>query len=195
MVKGENSLIPKRNILLLTLIIGLCAFALVCTAASSGVATCHCCESSDNYGAKKDCFYPDENVYITGSGFAPCTAFNIYVVVDTTWCDQMSIPSPVVGPATTVSSDASGNILPTILWQAPLTTGKYDIVIDVDGDCKYDKDIDCLDDNDIQVTAGFFVIPDFVLGTIMSLTGCFAAFVVFRMLKSKEKANPVPSKR
>ena len=179
-----------KTALLFILVIGFCAFMLVRTAISSEVATCHCCESTDYYGAKKDTFYPGEDVYVSGSGFDPCTTFDIYVVCDkATWNDGDAIPSRVAGTATTVSSDASGNIPPTIVWPHDLTPGKYDIVIDVCANGKYDKDIDCLDNNDIQVTAGFFIIPEYLLGTILGVAGCFAAFGVFRRLKSKEKAN------
>jgi hypothetical protein len=82
-----------------------------------------------------------------------------------------------------VSSDACGNIPPTIVWRHDLTPGKYDIIVDVNGNCLYDKDIDCLDANDCQVNAGFFVIPEYLLGTILGLAGFLAAYGVFRLSK------------
>ena len=38
-------------------------------------------------------------------------------------------------------------------------------------------------------SAGFFVIPEYVAGTILALTACFAAFAFYRRSKrSKHKA-------
>jgi hypothetical protein len=84
-----------------------------------------------------------------------------------------------------VSSDSEGNIPPTPVWSDPLTPGKYDIVVDVNGNGVYDEGIDALDDNDIEVTAGFFVIPEYGIGTILGLVGCFAALAVSRISKRK----------
>ena len=187
MVKLERTgLVSVKKTLLFTLLVGLCAFALVRTATSSNLTTCHSCETSDcygaDYGAKKDTFCPDEDIYVTGTGFEPCSIFDIYVVNDQDpWCDGDAIPQRIAGTATTVSSDASGNILTTIVWPHDLTPGKYDIIIDLNGNGKYDEDVDCLDNNDIQVTAGFFVIPEYLLGTILGVAGFFAALGLFRV--------------
>jgi hypothetical protein len=180
-------LVSRKTALLFIILTGLFAFALVRTATSSIFETCHV-ESSDSYGAEKNTFYPGENVYVKGSGFMDSATLDIYVVKHTTWTDGDTIPPRVAGTATTVTSNSSGKIL-AIVWHAPLTPGKYDIVIDVNGNGKYDKNIDCLDSNDCEVTAGFFVVPEYVLGTILGLAGCIAAFGAFRMLRPKEKAN------
>ena len=47
------------------------------------------------------------------------------------------------------------------MWSDPATVGKYDMVVDVNGNGLYDVGIDALDNNDVEVTAGF-VIPEFV---------------------------------
>jgi len=138
-------------------------------------------ESCDSTGAKKDIFNPSEIVYATGGGYAPSTAYKLYVVPDTTWTDGMAISgTPVI-----VYSDLSGNISPTNVMSPPLTPGKYDIVVDVNGNGFYNAGIDALDDCDVQVTAGFLVIPEFWLGTILGLAGCFAAFGAFHITKRK----------
>jgi len=46
-----------------------------------------------------------------------------------------------------------------------------------------------LDDNDVVVTAGFLVIPEYWLGTILGLGGCFAAFGGFYMSKRKNSRH------
>jgi hypothetical protein len=169
------------------MVIGLCAFALVRTVASWEISVVH---SSNEYGAGKNVFSPNENVYVKGSGFEHDTTYCLYIVPhQATWNDGETIPSRIPGTSTTVSSDASGNIPPTIIWNQPLTPGKYDILIDVNCNGKYDKNTDILLDNGVQVTAGFFVIPEYIIGTILGLAGCFAAYGAFRLFKSKDKAS------
>lgn len=149
-------------------------------------------ESCDATGAKQDTFLPGENVYVVGSGYSPSTTYDIYVVNDvTTWTNGMPIPPRVIGTEATVTSDVAGNIPVSLAWGAPLKIGKYDIVVDVNGNGVYDEDVDALDDSDIQVTAGFNVIPEYSLGTIMGLLACFAALAVFA--KSKGYRLPLPS--
>lgn len=140
-------------------------------------------ESCDSTGAQKDTFQLSDDVYATGTGYAPSTTYDVYLVEDVTWVDGMAIPPRVLGTTASISSDATGNVPATLLWSDPLVLGKYDIVVDVDGDGLYYAESDALDDNDIDVTAGFFVIPEFWLGTILGLAGCFAAFGVFRLSK------------
>jgi len=140
-------------------------------------------ESCDSLGVTQNTFDPSEDVYAVGSGYAPSTVavitYPIYVVEDVTWTDGMMIPARVPGTATTVSSDILGEIVPTLAWSSPLTPGKYDIVVDVNRNGFYNEGIDALDDSDIQVTAGFFVIPEYPLGTILGLIVCLAALGVF----------------
>lgn len=57
-------------------------------------------------------------------------------------------------------TDSDGNIT-TLAWGQPLTLGKYDIIVDVNGNGVYDEGIDALDDNDTEITAGIVVIPEF----------------------------------
>jgi hypothetical protein len=120
-------------------------------------------ESCDSTGTQKDTFLLVDDVY----GIV----------------DGMAIPPRVLGTATTVTSDAAGNIPATLLWSATLEPGKYDIMVDVDGDGLYYAEADALDDSDIEVTAGFFVIPEVPLGPIMATIGMFAALIGFLRLK------------
>ena len=91
----------------------------------------------------------------------------------------MVIPSRVSGTVITVSSDAIGDIPATLVWGDPLVVGKYDIVVDVNGNGMYDEGIDALDDSDIEVTAGFNVIPEVPLGTIMASAVMIIALVAY----------------
>jgi len=143
-------------------------------------------ESCNQYGSRKDQFNPGETIYVNGSGFSPNTDYNLYIVSDVSiWTNGMDIPTPIV--ATSVRSDSAGTINPTAVWGSPLP-GKYDIIVDVNDNGRYDIGIDALDDNDIVTTAGFFVIPEYALGTILALAVCFAGVALYRRPKrTKEK--------
>jgi hypothetical protein len=143
-------------------------------------------ESSDSQGAEKDTFDITENVYFAGTGYAPLTVYNISIVEDVAeWVDGMPIPSRVPGTETTVTSNATGDIPVTLIWSSPLTVGQFDIIVDVDGDGNYTEGIDALDSDGLGTTAGFFVIPEFWLGTILGLAGCFAALGVLIVRKRR----------
>jgi hypothetical protein len=130
-------------------------------------------ESCDQNGANKDAFNVTDTVYVYGANFSASTTYAFYVTEDVTWIDGMPIPPRVMGTATTVSSDSSGNIPTTAVWDSPLVVGKFDIVIDTNGNGVYDHGVDALDDNDVEVTAGIvipefsqlFIIPLFVMAT------------------------------
>jgi hypothetical protein len=134
-------------------------------------------ESCDASGNKKDQFNPGETIRINGSSFSTSQDYNIYIVHNTTWYDDMLIPSRVSGTNETVSSDSSGNIPPARVWLSA-QPGK----IDIDGNGRYEVDVDALDDLDIS-GAGFFVIPEYALGTILALAVCFAGVAVYRRSK------------
>ena len=53
------------------------------------------------------------------------------VVPDRDWNDGDLIPADVTGAVETVSVNG-GDIAPMLIWNAPLTPGRYDIVIDLE---------------------------------------------------------------
>lgn len=133
-------------------------------------------ESCNATGDKKDYFNLYEDVYLNGSGFLPSTAYDLYIVNDVNiWDDNMSIPSRISGTATSILSDSNGSLSPTAAWSDPSTLGEYDIIVDVNGNGFYDAGIDALDNNDVEVTAGF-IIPEFTSFLILSL------FMILTML-------------
>ncbi len=144
-------------------------------------------ESCDPAGDQKDLFDLGEIVYVTGGNYSPSTTYNFSIVVDVeTWSDGMAIPERVPGTATTISSNIDGNIPPTAVWSDPQTVGKYDIVVDVNGNGQYDAGIDVLDDNDVEVTAGFSVIPEFPSFIIPQLF-MMAALLAVAVHKSRSR--------
>ena len=147
-------------------------------------------ESCDSIGTKKDTFVLSDGVYATGSGYQFSTTYDIYLVKDVTWVDGMAIPLRIPGTTTTITSDATGNVPATLLWNSPLVAGKYDIVVDIDGDGLYHAATDALDDNDIEVTAGLFVIPEVPLGTLMAslamITGLICYITIPKIRKKQQ---------
>jgi len=118
-------------------------------------------ESCGMAAQKKDTFNIGETVYLTGVNFSASKTLDVYIVTDqVTWTDGMEIPERLAGTAITVSSDNEGNISSTAVWTDPQVVGKYDVVVDANGNGQYDEGIDALDDSDIEVTAGF-TIPEF----------------------------------
>lgn len=152
-------------------------------------------ESCDDTGTTKNEFSPGDDVYVVGSGYTSSLnndldtmndivripIYALKIVSDVDWTDGMTIPSSIV--ETTVSPDSSGNIAPTLVWSGA-TPGAYDIIVDVNCNGEYDEGIDALDDFDVE-NAGFFVIPEFVLGTVTGLATLFVAFGTFYMLKCR----------
>ncbi len=148
-------------------------------------------ESCDSAGTKKDTFLPLEEVYARGSGFAPSTTYNVYVVEDIeTWIDHMPIPSRVSSTTETITSDTDGNIAATRLWSAPIVQGKYDIVVDYNGDGIYDSETDALDSSEIQVTAGFDVIPEAPWVAVVALGSLAIAVAAYVRVPKWRRKKP-----
>jgi hypothetical protein len=151
---------------------------------SEETLTIDSCRSS---GAKEDSFNAGEEIWVKGNkGYSPSTEYPIYIITDVEWSNNMRIPTPVPSTMTTVTSASDGSILAKV-W-ASAQPGKYDIVVDVDRDGYYDEGTDPLDNNQVVGTAGFFVIPEYALGTILALAVCFAGVAVYKRSK-KNKAR------
>ncbi|MEA1866326.1 MAG: hypothetical protein U9N46_14270 [Euryarchaeota archaeon] len=111
--------------------------------------------SSSATGAPKYRYRTNEDVYAAGSGFTPGTSVDIYVVLDQDWNDGDQIPADVTGAVETVPVN-DGDVGPVLVWHAPLTPGRYDIVIDANQNGFYDTATDGLDSG----SPGFVVIAD-----------------------------------
>jgi hypothetical protein len=145
-------------------------------------------ESCDATGIKKDSFIIGETVYVMGTGYAPSKTYNLYIVADLNWTDKLAIPTRIPGTATNVTSDPSGNIT-AAAWGPPTALGKYDIVLDGNENGQYDAGIDALDNNDIEVTAGFTIIPEFLSSLILAL---FMIATVLTVLGHKVRSKRKP---
>jgi hypothetical protein len=133
-------------------------------------------------------FNTNETAYLNGTGYGQQAGADIYIVEDTTWTDGMTIPARVPGTATVVNSDLSGNIPPTLVWNPPLTVGKYDVCIDVNRNGRYDLGIDALDDSEIQASAGYQVVPEFTALFVL-LFFAVATLLMVRAPKRRGRGN------
>lgn len=117
-------------------------------------------ESCDSTGTRKDTFDLGEAVFVNGSGYSPSAIYDFYFIDDIEiWMDGMVIPERVLDTITEISSNMTGHISPTIVWNNPQMFGKFDIIVDVNNNGSYDPEIDVLDNNDVEVTAGV-IIPE-----------------------------------
>jgi hypothetical protein len=62
--------------------------------------------------------------------------------------------------------------------------GEYDIWVDRNSNGILEQEREPVDT--FGATAGFLVIPEYLLGTILGLAGCFVAFLTFRYFKKKQ---------
>jgi len=151
----------------------------------------HICtiESCNLPGVEKNTFSLTDTVYANGSGYSPSQFYYIYVVQYGALVDTQVFPTPIT-PRTNVQADEQGKIPVTSVWSPSpqLTLGNYDIVVDVNGDGKYNAGVDAIDTLDIN-GAGFFVVPEYAIGTILALAVCFGGVAAYRKSKrNKRKA-------
>jgi len=126
-------------------------------------------ESCNSTGFRKDTFDLGEAVFVNGSGYSPSATYDFYFVDDVEiWTDSMVIPSRVSGTTTEISSNITGHIAPTNVWNNPNILGKFDLLVDVNSNGIYDAEIDVLDNNDVETSAGV-VIPEFPSWIILPL--------------------------
>ena len=118
-------------------------------------------------------------VYACGEGYNAFEFVTIYVVPNN---------GPYSKDSSLCSADAQADLsgildagVPVALGTLP--AGEYDMWVDRDGDGRCTLPIEpvwyfC-------ARGGFFVIPEYWLGTILGLIGCFAAFGVMRVSKHR----------
>jgi hypothetical protein len=134
--------------------------------------------STDSGGNNKDTFQMIDDVYVRGRSFPASTPVTIYLIPD----GQNAVPANALASAS-ATTDAYGNITATLVWTHPLTPGQYDIWVDTNQNGAFDAG-DVWNNQAVGIRA-FLVIPEYWLGTILGLAGCFAALGAFRISKRK----------
>jgi len=82
--------------------------------------------SCDSGGNSKPIFEQSDNVYVRGRDFPPDTDVTIYLIPDGT----EALPANAVADAST-TTNSTGGLPATSVWSQPLTSGEYDIWVDV----------------------------------------------------------------
>jgi hypothetical protein len=145
-------------------------------------------ESCDSMGITKNSFNVGENLYVKGSGYGYPAWIFVTITKDITWTDQMPIPvlndPDHVWGVSGFQSNTVGELIPSTFIWLELDPGKYDIVVDVNDNGVYDECVDALDDFDID-TAGFFVVPEVAVGSLMAAAAMFAALGLFAYKKKQ----------
>ena len=138
--------------------------------------------SCDSMGVEKNTFGPTEIVYAFGDNYESGESVTIHVVENR---------GPYVSThrlyRKAANADSSGHLGPVDL--GTFVPGEYDIWVDrpvgglQNGWIAYPNEpVDTF-----GCPVGFLVIPEYLLGTILGLVGCFAAFGVFRVSKHKHQ--------
>jgi hypothetical protein len=99
---------------------------------------------TDPVGAVKSSYYQREDVWCGGSGFAPNSYVDVYIVdyVDT-WSEGMSIPSPRYGSTPVpVLIGPDGSLPLTEIWTSRLAVGHYDVFFDANRNGTYESAVD-----------------------------------------------------
>jgi hypothetical protein len=139
------------------------------------------CQALDFSSDLKFTYNIGEPVYARGLTQNFSQTLNIYLVPDTTW-DQINgqeIPDRIPGTVETVTTNSEGKFGPLTIWDHA-QPGKYDICIDTNNNGRYNPEKDAVWDSQVQITAGFFVLPEYPFGALIALTACFAALAVYK---------------
>jgi hypothetical protein len=142
-------------------------------AEASTIKTC------DSTGNEKTNFHSGDQIFIKGTSYTPSTTYDLYVVNhQDDWKNEDPIPQRISNTTTTVQSDSNGNIPPTIAWESPQTIGKYDIIIDVYKNGRYDPEVDALNNNEIlpqpSINSAQTIIIIIVIGASISTATVFS---------------------
>lgn len=132
--------------------------------------------ASDINGVSKHFFLSDETMYATVPTDGQIVTF--YVAIHQTWNQgNYLINRDVSSDApNTIELNPSGTQTVQI-WPQPMTTGVYDIVMDTNNNGIFDQGTDQI--TQVYVTSSF-VVPEYLLGSLLALAACFAAFVVVK---------------
>ncbi len=97
--------------------------------------------TSDNSGTAKSTFNRNETVYFVATGFSASTTYPIYVVNHVSaWAVRVAIPARVSGSASSVTSNALGNIVASSnSIYAGSQAGSYDVIVDLNSNGIYDE--------------------------------------------------------
>jgi hypothetical protein len=132
--------------------------------------------SCDAAGSEKSAFLLGDNVYVKGGSFMKHHKVSIYVIPN----GKIPKPGNVVSGPVNATTDSNGCLPITCIWNAPLKEGYYDVWVDQNGDGKYwCDDRLCL----CCCPYLFYVIPEYLIGSVGAVVSMLGAFALFRFSK------------
>jgi hypothetical protein len=137
--------------------------------------------SCNGSGVPTNQFGQGETVFAYGDGYDSNEVVTIYVQRDS----MAYAPSTPKALSVQAQADGSGHLGTVSLGKLPM--GGYDIWVDrgkpPDGWLEYSTE----PSSGFGCGAGLLVVPEYWMGTVLGLVGCFAAFGAFRLYKIKRK--------
>ncbi|NQE45193.1 hypothetical protein C5S31_04115 [ANME-1 cluster archaeon GoMg2] len=141
--------------------------------------------SSDDSGAERNTFELTQDVYCYAGNLPGSTDVRIYVVANqAVWNDGDEL-TDVSGGYETETTEGDGSIATTKIWNATLTEGEYDIVVDTkrNGDWNTGEPIDS------KVDVGFTAVPEFTTIAIPVAAVLGLVFLFSRRSRHSRRRN------
>jgi hypothetical protein len=138
----------------------------------------------DVFGNEKQTFVLTENVYVKNGIFFPNQQVNIYVIPKD---ESITTANAVSGPIS-ATTDSNGHLPITLIWNAPLTVGQYNVWVDANKNGIYDIMIDrpiC----PIRCWNLFNVVPETWIGTLSPIAAMLTSFALFTLTKHAKRTQ------
>lgn len=141
--------------------------------------------SCDSTGTQTEYYTVGQAMCLSGTGFAPSTTYDVYVVNHIEWTEGTSIPERVAGSATSLTTDEFGEFFAFVMWSSA-EEGVTDMLVDMDGNGLYNSTIDALDDNHVT---GLLPVPEYPLGVVAVVVAGLVAFVFYKKISVASKLS------
>lgn len=138
----------------------------------------------DVFGNEKQAFALTENVYVKDGIFFPNQEVAIYVIPK----DESITPANAVSGPIPATTDSNGHLPITLIWNAPLTPGEYNVWIDANKNGEYDIMID-RPILPIRCWNLFHVIPETWIGTLSPIAAMLTSIALFSLNKHAKRAH------
>ena len=141
--------------------------------------------SSDDSGTERNIFELTQDVYCYAGNLPDSTDVDIYVVANKdVWNDGASL-TDVSGGYETKTIESDGNIATTKIWNAPLTEGDYDLVVDTNRNGEWNTG----EPIDSEVDVGFTAVPEFTTIAIPVAAALGLVLLFSRRSRHSRKRN------
>ena len=140
--------------------------------------------SSDDTGTERNTFDLTQDVYCY-AGNLPTGAVDIYVVANKDVWNDNAVLSDVSSGYETETTETDGRIANTKIWNATLTQGDYDIVVDTNQNGKWNTG----EPIDSEVDVGLLAVPEFTTIAIPVAAVLGLVFLMSRRSRHSKRRN------